>query len=179
MNNEKILEDIEYEVFKAFSRKLEPNTKHDYLSKIILFKKFLEDKELVYANKEDCKKFIEYVQTIYKKSTCEKVYSYLHSFYNYVKVMKNKLHLDTMYNSDIYAPLNECDANRLYDIEDAKTLVINSLKPLGKAYLEVVNKLFDSRTIDVYPTENKGGGGFSTGCYDVLPYILLNFNANP
>lgn len=35
MNNEKILEDIEYEVFKAFSRKLEPNTKHDYLSKII------------------------------------------------------------------------------------------------------------------------------------------------
>ena len=52
MNNEKILEDIEYEVFKAFSRKLEPNTKHDYLSKIILFKKFLEDKELVYANKE-------------------------------------------------------------------------------------------------------------------------------
>ena len=47
MSNEKILEDIEYEVFKAFSRKLEPNTKHDYLSKIILFKEFIDEKELL------------------------------------------------------------------------------------------------------------------------------------
>ena len=85
MNNDKVLEDIEYEVFKSFSKKLEATTRHDYLSKVILFKKFLDDKELVYANKEDCKKFIEYVQTIYKKSTCEKIYSYLHSFYNYLK----------------------------------------------------------------------------------------------
>ncbi len=36
-------------------------------------------------NIEDFKKFIDYVQTIYKKSTCEKIYSYLHSFYNYLK----------------------------------------------------------------------------------------------
>ena len=85
MNNEKVLEDIEYEVFKSFSKKLEPTTRHDYLSKVILFRKFLEEKELVYADKEDCKKFIDYVQTIYKKSTCEKIYSYLHSFYNYLK----------------------------------------------------------------------------------------------
>ena len=49
------------------------------------FRKFLDDKELVYANKEDCKKFIDYVQTVYKKSTCEKIYSYLHSFFNYLK----------------------------------------------------------------------------------------------
>ena len=85
MNNDKVLEDIEYEVFNFFSKKLEPSTRHDYLSKVILFRKFLDDKELVYATKEDCKKFIDYVQTIYKKSTCEKIYSYLHSFYNYLK----------------------------------------------------------------------------------------------
>ena len=53
MENNKVLEDIEYEVFKDFSKKLAPTTKHDYLSKIILFKKFLDEKELVYANKED------------------------------------------------------------------------------------------------------------------------------
>lgn len=55
MSNEKVLEDIEYEVFNFFSKKLEPSTRHDYLSKVILFRKFLDDKELVYANKEDCK----------------------------------------------------------------------------------------------------------------------------
>ena len=29
MDNEKVLEDIEYEVFKDFSKKLEPTTRHD------------------------------------------------------------------------------------------------------------------------------------------------------
>lgn len=74
----------EYEVFKKFSSKLNPNTQHDYLSKIALFRMFLGDKELIYANKEDCRKFIEEIQNKYAKSTCEKVYSYLHSFYNFL-----------------------------------------------------------------------------------------------
>ncbi|MEF9990491.1 MAG: tyrosine-type recombinase/integrase [Romboutsia sp.] len=74
----------EYEVFKKFSSKLNPNTQHDYLSKVTLFKEFLGEKELVYANKEDCTKFIENIKSKYAKSTCEKIYSYLHSFYNYL-----------------------------------------------------------------------------------------------
>ncbi|PBH79373.1 recombinase, partial [Clostridioides difficile] len=68
-----------------FSTKLNPNTKHDYLSKVILFKEFLKGKELIYATKEDCKNFVDYIQTKYAKSTCEKIYSYLHSFYNFLK----------------------------------------------------------------------------------------------
>lgn len=84
MYTTKVLDDYEYEVFKSFSRKLSPTTKHDYLSKIILFKEFLENKELVYVTKHDCKKFIDYIQEKYAKSTCEKIYSYLHSFYNFL-----------------------------------------------------------------------------------------------
>ena len=78
------LDENEYEVFESFSRKLRPNTKHDYLSKIILFKEFLGEKELVYATKDDCYKFISQIQEQYAKSTCEKIYSYLHSFYNFL-----------------------------------------------------------------------------------------------
>lgn len=85
MENTLVLDEQEYEVFKVFSRKLAPNTKHDYLSKIILFKQFLNHKELVYANKEDCTTFIEDIKNKYAKSTCEKIYSYLHSFYNFLK----------------------------------------------------------------------------------------------
>ncbi len=79
------LDEQEYEVFKLFSKKMIPTTKHDYLSKIILFKEFLNEKELIYATKEDCNKFIKEIQDVYAKSTCEKVYSYLHSFYNFLK----------------------------------------------------------------------------------------------
>ncbi|MGL5348052.1 MAG: tyrosine-type recombinase/integrase [Peptostreptococcaceae bacterium] len=78
------LDENEYEVFDSFSKKLRPNTKHDYLSKIILFKEFLGEKELVYATKDDCYKFISQIQEQYAKSTCEKIYSYLHSFYNFL-----------------------------------------------------------------------------------------------
>ena len=85
MYNTRLLNDYEYEAFKAFSKKLNPNTQNDYLSKVTLFKIFLKDKELVYATKEDCKVFIDDIQKNYAKSTCEKIYSYLHSFYNFLK----------------------------------------------------------------------------------------------
>ena len=85
MNKTIGLDDYEYEVFKKFSKKLNPTTKHDYLSKITTFKEFIQGKELFYADKEDCTKFIENVKENYAKSTSEKIYSYLHSFYNFLK----------------------------------------------------------------------------------------------
>ncbi|MDK2585056.1 tyrosine-type recombinase/integrase [Romboutsia sedimentorum] len=84
MNKTIQLDDYEYEIFKKFSKKLNLTTKHDYLSKIISFKEFIHDKELIYANKEDCTKFIANVKENYAKSTSEKIYSYLHSFYNFL-----------------------------------------------------------------------------------------------
>ncbi len=84
MNKTIQLDDYEYEIFKKFSKKLNLTTKHDYLSKIISFKEFIQDKELIYANKEDCTKFIANVKENYAKSTSEKIYSYLHSFYNFL-----------------------------------------------------------------------------------------------
>lgn len=80
-----ILNEYEYEIFKGFSKKHNPATKHDYLSKVILFKEYVNNKDLVSVTKEDCSGFIEFVKDNYAKSTSEKIYSYLHSFYNYMK----------------------------------------------------------------------------------------------
>lgn len=79
------LDSYEEEVFMKFSKKLNPTTRHDYQSKVLLFKDFLKEKDLFLAEREDCGRFIEFIQDIYAKSTCEKVYSYLHSFYNFLK----------------------------------------------------------------------------------------------
>ena len=84
MENTKILTDREFEIFNQFSQKLNPNTKHDYLSKIVLMKVFLKEKDLLEVTKYDCNDFIDYVKDNYAKSTCEKIYSYLHSFYNFM-----------------------------------------------------------------------------------------------
>ncbi|CAH2213654.1 tyrosine-type recombinase/integrase [Tepidibacter aestuarii] len=78
------LSEYEHELFKEFSRKLKPLSRSDYLNKIILFKSTLSDKNLLNININESKQFIEYINSIYAKSTCEKIYSYLHSFYNFL-----------------------------------------------------------------------------------------------
>jgi oligoendopeptidase F len=56
-------------------------------------------------------------------------------------------------------------------------LVLDAFKPLGEDYGKVVQQAFDQRWIDVYPTPAKRSGAYSNGgCYDVHPYILLNYN---
>ncbi|MGL5330713.1 MAG: tyrosine-type recombinase/integrase [Peptostreptococcaceae bacterium] len=84
MEKELVLNEKEFELFDQFAQKLNPATKHDYLSKIILMKVYLEEKELLEVTKYDCNNFIEYIKDKYAKSTCEKIYSYLHSFYNFM-----------------------------------------------------------------------------------------------
>ncbi|MGL4797233.1 MAG: tyrosine-type recombinase/integrase [Paraclostridium sp.] len=84
MSEQFFLNEYEIEIFNEFSKKMRPATKHDYLSKIMLFKNFLKNKELIEADKFDCKNFMEKVQEEYAKSTSEKIYSYLHSFYNFI-----------------------------------------------------------------------------------------------
>ncbi|MGL5695243.1 MAG: tyrosine-type recombinase/integrase [Peptostreptococcaceae bacterium] len=84
METELVLNENEFKMFDEFSQKLNPSTKHDYLSKVILMKVYLEEKELLEVTKYDCNNFIEYIKDKYAKSTCEKIYSYLHSFYNFM-----------------------------------------------------------------------------------------------
>ena len=84
MEEYNILNNIEFDIFNKFSQKLNPKTKNDYLSKIVLMKVYLEGKELLEVTKYDCNDFIDYIKDKYAKSTCEKIYSYLHSFYNFM-----------------------------------------------------------------------------------------------
>ena len=62
-----------------------PNTKKDYLSKVILFKEVIKVDNILDVTKDDCKNFIEFIEDEYALSTCEKIFSYLHSFYAYMK----------------------------------------------------------------------------------------------
>ena len=81
MENNHILTNEEFEIFQKFSIKMTPNTKKDYLSKVILFKEVIKVDNILDVTKEDCKNFIEFIEDEYALSTCEKIFSYLHSFY--------------------------------------------------------------------------------------------------
>ena len=85
MENNHILTNEEFEIFQKFSIKMTPNTKIDYLSKVILFKEVIKVDNILDVTKDDCKNFIEFIEDEYALSTCEKIFSYLHSFYAYMK----------------------------------------------------------------------------------------------
>ncbi len=106
----------------------------------------------------------------------ENVTNNLDSFHRYLRLKKRMLGVETLKYSDIYAPVVE-GVDLKYTFDEAKKLVLDSAKPLGQDYTSVVEKAFDDRWIDVYPTPGKRSGGYCNGsAYDVHPYILLNYN---
>ena len=55
MENNHILTNEEFEIFQKFSIKMTPNTKKDYLSKVILFKEVIKVDNILDVTKDDCK----------------------------------------------------------------------------------------------------------------------------
>ncbi len=106
----------------------------------------------------------------------ENVADNLDSFHRYLNLKKRMLGVETLKYSDIYAPVVK-GIDLKYTFDEAKKLVLDSIKPLGSSYARVIEKAFKERWIDVYPTPGKRSGGYCNGsAYDVHPYILLNYN---
>ena len=109
-------------------------------------------------------------------SLIENVNRNLTAFHRYLALKKRMLNVDTLKYLDLYAPVVK-DVNLKYTYEEAKSLVVKALSPLGPEYISVVKKALDERWIDVYPTTAKSSGAYSNdAAYDVHPYILLNYN---
>ncbi|MGQ7869808.1 oligoendopeptidase F [Sunxiuqinia sp. sy24] len=109
-------------------------------------------------------------------SLVDNVNENLPAFHRYLKIKKRMMGVDTLKYLDLYAPVvKNVDLN--YDYDEATTLILDALKPLGKEYVSTVKKAVDERWIDVYPTEGKRSGAYSNGAYyDGHPFILLNYN---
>lgn len=98
----------------------------------------------------------------------------LPSIYKYFELRKRILKLDTLHMYDTYVDLIDIKTKE-YSFNDAKDLVLNALSIMGEDYTSILNKAFDEHWIDVYNNVGKRGGAYSSGCYDVSPYILLNY----
>lgn len=72
--------------------------------------------------------------------------------------------------------INIVDYDKEFPYEEAKTMVIESVKPLGEEYTGKLEKALGDGWLDVYETENKRSGAYSINIYDVHPYMLLNYN---
>lgn len=95
--------------------------------------------------------------------------------HKYMTLRKQMMGLSELHCYDIYAPLVEEPQNKLSYVE-ARQSVLDSVAPLGKTYQSLLQKgLIEERWVDVYENARKRSGAYSSGCYDSMPYILLNY----
>ncbi|MDH7599600.1 MAG: oligoendopeptidase F [Sedimentisphaerales bacterium] len=106
------------------------------------------------------------------------VHRRLDTFHRYLKLRRRLLGVERLEYYDIYAPVAK-DLRLEYSYDQACSLVLEALRPLGDRYVGVVKQAIGDRWIDVYPAVGKRSGAYSEGaCYDVHPYILLNYNGH-
>lgn len=105
------------------------------------------------------------------------VHDNLDPMYKYIELRKEILDLDQIHFYDIYTPLvQELDID--IPFEEAKKTVKKGLEPLGSDYIKRLESGFDSGWIDIYENKGKRSGAYSSGCYGVHPYVLLNYSDN-
>lgn len=94
--------------------------------------------------------------------------------YDYYDLKKEILSLDCLHMYDTYVEIiNKID--KKYSFDEAKEIVIDALSVLGDKYVKNLKKAFDEKWIDIYHSKGKKSGAYSSGNFDVNPYVLLNF----
>ena len=92
----------------------------------------------------------------------------------YLKLRKKILGLEKYYNFD--GSINLIEFDKEYEYDDAQEIVLNSVAPLGKDYVEKMKKAISEGWLDVFEAKGKRTGAYSAGVYGVHPYMLLNYN---
>ncbi|PSP27104.1 oligoendopeptidase F [Halobacteriales archaeon QH_2_65_14] len=98
----------------------------------------------------------------------------LGTLHRHADLKREAIGADELRMWDLYVPMVEGDGPEV-PYEDACEYVTEAVAPLGDAYQSRLAEGLDSRWVDVYETEGKQSGGYSSGTYDSQPYILLNY----
>ncbi|MCY6370958.1 oligoendopeptidase F [Clostridium ganghwense] len=109
------------------------------------------------------------------ENAIETINKNIESLHRYVRVKKKLLGLDEIHMYDLYVPVIDTPKTHIEFDEGVKT-VKEAIKPLGEEYLKIFNEGIEKKWIDIYENKGKRTGAYSWGCYDTMPYVLLNYN---
>ncbi len=99
----------------------------------------------------------------------------LDALHAYVSLRKKVLAVDELHLYDMYVPLTK-DLDITMSYGEAERAVVEAVAPLGKEYQQTLKKgLEEERWVDRYENKNKRSGAYSSGCFDSMPYILMNY----
>lgn len=109
------------------------------------------------------------------ENTVDTINKNLDSLHRYVRIKKKLLGLDEIHMYDLYVPVVDAPTDRI-EFTEAVDMVKKGLKPLGEEYLNIFSQGIEDGWIDKYENVAKRGGAYSWGCFDTMPYVLLNYN---
>ena len=91
----------------------------------------------------------------------------------YYECKRKLLGLDKLYSFDKMAPLNF--KQNTYTFEEGFNIVKNAMSVLGQDYVELLDRAYNERWMDVYPRDTKRSGGYTWGTYGITNIVLLNW----
>jgi len=96
--------------------------------------------------------------------------------HKYIDLRKKALGLDEVHLYDLYVPMVEQSSIEM-DYNTGAGYILEAIKPMGETYVSQVKLGMDPANgwIDVYPSNDKSSGAFSTATYGVHPYVKMNF----
>jgi len=104
------------------------------------------------------------------------IHDNLHLLHEYIALRKELLGVEELHPYDLYVSLVP-EAQTQMNYSDACQLVIDSVRLLGDDYQQALRKgLLESRWVDPFENQRKRSGAYSSGCYDSMPYILMNYH---
>ena len=120
--------------------------------------------------------FYKNIDTTVYTNLIETVRKRIKSLHKYLKYRKEKMGLKELHVYDLYVPIVDIEEIKISYDEAVKAL-LESVKPLGNEYVNILKQgLLEKGWVDKYENENKRSGAYSTGSYDTMPYILMNYN---
>lgn len=97
------------------------------------------------------------------------------ALHRYVSLRKKLLGYEKLNFWDLSVPMVK-DVEMKFPYDQACDMAVDSIGILGKEYQEILrNGLTRDAWVDRYENQGKRSGAYSSGCYDSVPYILLNY----
>jgi oligoendopeptidase F len=112
-------------------------------------------------------------ETVYE-NLIETVKAHLEPLFEYFRFRKQALGVDALHHFDTYVPVVH-DVDYRMSFEEAVDVCTQAMAPLGETYAQVLKEGLLGGWVDRYENRGKRSGAYSSGCYDSLPYILLNY----
>ncbi|MCA9188261.1 MAG: oligoendopeptidase F family protein, partial [Planctomycetales bacterium] len=127
-----------------------------------------------YASALDAALFADDVPRSVYDNLITAVHNKLPALYRYYDIRRRKMKLKEIHHYDTYVPILS-DIKTNYTWSQAVDTTLESLRPLGDEYCQVLADGLHGRWCDRYPNKGKQSGAFSYGVYCAHPYIMMNY----